>query len=232
MSDAARLAGACLIDTLEVAFQVPAASVFLGYAADPGWEGAGAFLAEVKSRYPLLTLLDQGGGSLGDRMALLARAAYAAGARKLLLMGGDTPHLRAARLEEALAALQTEETVVLGPSHDGGYYLLGMREPRVELLHEVAWSTSSVLSETLIRAEGLGLKVTLLPTERDLDTIDDLRWLVESRQAVSCPNTRDVIAILGLQGVLAGEQAVEFCEAARAHDTAPVQVDPEPAAQA
>ena len=112
-------------------------------------------------------------GDLGARMGAAFAAAFAAGAGRVAVIGTDCPGLRADHLRQALAALQTAD-VVLGPATDGGYYLLGLREPRPELLANKTWSTDSVLADTLADARRLGLRVALLPELRDVDTAEDL----------------------------------------------------------
>jgi glycosyltransferase A (GT-A) superfamily protein (DUF2064 family) len=74
--------------------------------------------------------------------------------------------------------------VVLGPAPDGGYYLLGLRQPQPELFQNKAWSTDSVLADTLADAHRLGLRVALLPELRDVDTAADLAaWRAEAVSA-------------------------------------------------
>jgi rSAM/selenodomain-associated transferase 1 len=112
-------------------------------------------------------------GDLGARMATAFEAAFAAGAGRVAVIGTDCPGLRASHLTQAFAELETAD-LVLGPATDGGYYLLGLREPRPELFANKTWSTDSVLADTLADARRLGLRVALLPELRDVDTAADL----------------------------------------------------------
>ena len=112
-------------------------------------------------------------GDLGARMATAFAAAFAAGAGRVAIIGTDCPGLRADHLTGAFAALATAD-VVLGPATDGGYYLLGLRCPQPELFANKAWSTASVLADTVADARRLGLRVALLPELRDVDTAEDL----------------------------------------------------------
>jgi glycosyltransferase A (GT-A) superfamily protein (DUF2064 family) len=75
---------------------------------------------------------------------------------------------------EAFRSLDDHD-LVLGPAHDGGYYLLAVDRPRPALFQGIAWSTPSVLAATVERAGTLGLTVRLLDPLRDIDTLDDLR---------------------------------------------------------
>ncbi len=67
--------------------------------------------------------------------------------------------------------------VVMGPSRDGGYWAIGMREARPALLDNMPWSTPHVASETLKRTQTLGLTLSLLPQTFDVDEAADLETL-------------------------------------------------------
>ena len=112
-------------------------------------------------------------GDLGARMTTAFATAFAAGAGRVAIIGTDCPGLRASHLHQAFAALETAD-VVLGPATDGGYYLLGLRQPQPELFQHKTWSTDSVLADTVADARRLGLRVALLPELRDVDDAQDL----------------------------------------------------------
>lgn len=122
----------------------------------------------------------QHGDDLGERLfhglrdAAMDHALVAA-------VGGDHPDLPLERVEEAFAELRRGRSMVLGPSRDGGYYLVGLRAAAVDrrLFSGIAWSTPGVLRATLDRARELGLDPALLPEEADVDRPDDLELLVE-----------------------------------------------------
>lgn len=114
----------------------------------------------------------QGEGDLGERMSRMFARAFQDSARAVVI-GTDTPAVGAETVARALAALDSAD-VVLGPSRDGGYYLMGLREDRPELFAGIEWSTRSVLAETVARAKTLGLRVTFLEVESDIDTAKDL----------------------------------------------------------
>src|SRR5262249_35390728 len=83
--------------------------------------------------------------------------------------------------------------VVLGPAHDGGYYLMGLNRHRPALFEDIPWSTPSVLASTAERAGALGLSVHHLAPLRDVDTIEDLR--AEWQHVVPLPeNRKDLLA--------------------------------------
>ena len=116
-------------------------------------------------RFPLVA---QGGGNLGQRMS----SAFDDGVR--VLVGTDIPELTASYVERALAALRIAD-LVLGPTEDGGYCLIGMNSPRPELFEGIAWGTGEVLRST--RDAACDLRVEVLEELWDLDDVENLaRW--------------------------------------------------------
>ena len=89
------------------------------------------------------------------------------------------PHCDWDILDDANTAL-ARGRAVLGPSEDGGYYLIGMTEARAELFTDIPWGGPQVLDTTLKRADEIGIEFSLLPELRDLDTAADL-WLMAQR---------------------------------------------------
>lgn len=120
-----------------------------------------------------LLYCEQGEGDLGDRMAQSVAAAFAAGARCVVVIGTDCPEVGAELLHQAFVALEQHD-LVLGPATDGGYYLIGLRQPFPELFRQVAWGTEVVLSQTVAIAQALALTVAYLPPLTDVDRPDDL----------------------------------------------------------
>jgi glycosyltransferase A (GT-A) superfamily protein (DUF2064 family) len=103
--------------------------------------------------------------------------AFYQGARDVLLTGTDLPTLPRTHLVEALALIKKHD-VVLGPTADGGYYLIGLRKMIPDLFQGIAWSTSTVFAETKKKIESAGLSLGLLPECRDLDQLDDLKHFI------------------------------------------------------
>lgn len=126
---------------------------------------------------PDFTLMLQVGANLGERLHQALTTALTQGASAAVIMDSDSPTLPVACLCEAFAHLQEGADVVLGPCDDGGYYLIGLRQPQPRLLHEVPMSTPTVLCDTLAIAAELGLRVALLPTWYDVDTATELQRL-------------------------------------------------------
>jgi rSAM/selenodomain-associated transferase 1 len=149
------------------AAQVPA-TVWLAEAP------AGADPTQPRPEWPGLPWREQpAAGALGVRMAQAFEAAFAAGAGRVVVIGTDCPGLSAALLRQAFDELLTHELVV-GPADDGGYYLLGMNKLEADLFLNKAWSTATVLPDTLADAARLGLRVARLPILHDVDSAQDL----------------------------------------------------------
>jgi glycosyltransferase A (GT-A) superfamily protein (DUF2064 family) len=128
----------------------------------------------------------------------------------VVVISSDSPHLSTAWVAQAFAALASHE-VVVGPAHDGGYYLLGQRGLPVDLFTGITMSTPTVCAETLARAEAAGLRLALLPPTFDIDEPADLERLREalhhapSEEADPAPATQAVLhALLPLAGRLEG----------------------------
>ena len=117
--------------------------------------------------------LPQSAGDLGARMEAAFRAAFAAGAERVVIIGSDLPDLSAALLRRALDALHTHPAV-LGPARDGGYYLLGMRTMIPGIFTDIPWSTHEVLALTLARMRAAAIVPALLEPLSDVDEADDL----------------------------------------------------------
>jgi uncharacterized protein len=115
-------------------------------------------------------------GDLGDRMCGAFRSAFDQGYQSVMIVGTDCPGLTTDFLAQGFAALQNQ-VVIIGPAIDGGYYLIGLQRLVPELFQGVAWSTSSVFSETLAIAQQLQLPTYLLPPLSDIDLPDDLQYL-------------------------------------------------------
>ncbi len=105
--------------------------------------------------------------------------AFRQGCRWVVLLGTDIPELKRDHLRQAFTALKDKDLVV-GPSTDGGYWLMGLRKP-LDLFRGVEWGTGKVLEQTLALAKEKGLTVYQLDPLRDLDTVEDLRqWRPET----------------------------------------------------
>lgn len=132
---------------------------------------------EIAALAPGATLVPQIDGSLGERLAAAVREVLAAHPGPALLVGVDTPQLGARHAAAALDDLRDGIDVTVGPASNGGYYLIGLREPNdaVFALPATAWGGPRVLTQTLEAANAAGLVVGTLRAERNLDDERDAR---------------------------------------------------------
>ena len=166
---AAALYDRFLRDTLDTMRKVPDVQRVIGFLP----EDAQGYFNQLA---PDMGLVCQRGVSLGERLDHLLTDALASGAQHAVVMDSDSPTLPVAYISQAFEQL-ADADVVLGPTRDGGYYLIGLKQPQSHLLRQVQMSTPHVLSDTLALADATGLTVALLPTWYDVDTITDLHHL-------------------------------------------------------
>ena len=130
-----------------------------------------AFFQDCTQRFDI-TLHQQSPGDLGQRMhqALCDTLDHSLSA---VLVGADCPDLRAADLSEALDALARGAGAVLGPAHDGGYYLVGLTQPVPHLFTGIEWGSARVFSETARHLHDAGIDYHCLAARDDVDTPED-----------------------------------------------------------
>jgi hypothetical protein len=149
----------------------------------------------------------QSGADLGERLATAFEWSHAQGHYRTIIVGTDMPTLDSAVLSDAFEALERAE-VVLGPSTDGGYYLVGLKKPRHGLFEDVDWSTPKVLEQTIARIDEAGATYHLLPEKTDIDTWQDAVAVLEEivsedpgGSAGLAPGTRSLLSTL-MEGTL------------------------------
>ena len=153
--------------------------------------------AEFEALAPGFRLIQQLGADLGERLRNCLGALLGDAYTGAVAIDSDTPTLPTAFLEQAVSLLSGPGAdVVVGPSDDGGYYLIGVRQPAPFLFERMPWSTPAVLPETLRRAEAKGLQVALLPAWFDVDTPADFDRLRADLAGGDGPpiHTRDFFA--------------------------------------
>ncbi len=153
-----------------------------------------------------VTVRAQQGEGLGARMQQAFLDGFAAGYERLVIVGTDHPTLPTAYLEEAFRALARPLSVCIGPSEDGGYYLLGMNDFYPQLFAGMTYSHDEVFAQTLARIQTTRAALTVLPAWYDVDTPADLARLVRELDAASddgLPRVRRVVAALHLADRLA-----------------------------
>src|SRR6266513_4520741 len=148
------------------------------------------------------SLLPQRGDEFGERLYFAVEDLFKCGFDSLCLIDSDSPTVPAETFEQAVELLSaSEEHVVLGPSDDGGYYLIGMKKPHRHLFEQIDWSTERVLNQTMQRATEIGIEVKQLPTGYDVDDDVSLRRLCnellgEQGNDSVAPSTRKFLAEL------------------------------------
>jgi rSAM/selenodomain-associated transferase 1 len=137
------------------------------------------FFQQLRHDYQI-ELLDQQGDDLGERMGGIVRTFMQSGDDRVVLIGTDSPTLPTSYLKDAFDALQQhplQADVVLGPSQDGGYYLIGFSKWIPQILKGIPWSTEKVFEITLQKIHDLGLACEVLPPWFDVDDLKHLKTL-------------------------------------------------------
>lgn len=165
--ECASLAGALIQDTADLLRRVKDVRRILCFAPEDARTMLEGLVGSDFEYMP------QSDGDLGARMHSVFKWAFQNGYSKVVIIGADSPALPSEWIDEAFVGLD-EKDVVLGPTLDGGYYLVGLKSPEPALFENVAWSTESVMATTLDRVTDLGLSLHLLPPWADLDNPGDL----------------------------------------------------------
>jgi uncharacterized protein len=133
-------------------------------------------------------LIDASLSNLGECLRHTIEELFARGHDAAVVLNSDSPTLPTELLVETAKTLALpEERAVLGPSCDGGYYLLGLKRPHRRLFEDISWSTERVVAQTLERAHEVGLDMHLLPAWYDVDDPQDLGRLHRELNARPAP---------------------------------------------
>ena len=146
---------------------------------------------------------EQVSGGLGQRLTAAVTAALepcrewckSPPPRALLIIGSDLPGIDPALLHQATAALH-EHDIVLGPARDGGYYLIGLKEPQPQLFADIPWGTERVGEETCAVVKSLGLKLALLPPLSDIDRPEELTQLRRDPRFADLFNQEPLLSVI------------------------------------
>ena len=190
---AAQLYECFLLDVLDLVRSLAGVTPFI--AVSP--VGAEAYFHRVA---PDLGRLPQIGESLGDRLDYVLTSCLRAGFDQVAAIGSDVPTLPADHVWAAFDLLDDDDVdVVLGPSEDGGYHLIGWKRSHPRLVRDVQMSTPHVLQDTLRLAEANDVRVVLLPNWYDVDVPADLERVgAELRHsAAGGHHTREFLALQG-----------------------------------
>ena len=200
-ANAATLAHAFTLDALNKALRTGLSVVIAGSA--PCGIKASRYFQRLARRFAAI-LIDQGTGSLGAQMDRSLAPFHDRGA---LLIGTDTPSLPPGFIARAIG-LMREAPVVLGPSLDGGYYLLALRgkssDPSLNMFRGIRWGGPRVLADTIDRLKHAEVRYSLAPAWYDIDRWSDLLLLaahlkiIRRSEADPCPHTSQILRRLGL----------------------------------
>jgi rSAM/selenodomain-associated transferase 1 len=196
--EAADLARALLIDQLDHLTSFSGAELFVAFSP----QNAGAlFHALVPECFSCFL---QEGEDLGERMRQAFQHLLTEGFESVLLIGSDLPPIPLETFDTAYVSLGAGRDVVLGPTEDGGYYLVGMRRLIVDIFEDIHWSRADVLYRTLEKIKRAGLTYELLPLLHDVDTPEDLVRLTTEQQPgmFRMKNTLSVLQELRERGKL------------------------------
>jgi rSAM/selenodomain-associated transferase 1 len=173
--EAACAAYQCLVLTLLRQLQ-PLPALELCFSPDDAASEVHAWLRKGWESGP------QGPGDLGHRLCGAFSRAFACGSRRVVVLGSDCPTVTVEDLRHAWNHLRQRD-VVLGPAADGGYWLIGLRQPQPDLFREIPWSSERVLEETLNRCRRARLTVELLRRQSDVDTVEDWNGFLAAQNA-------------------------------------------------
>jgi hypothetical protein len=148
-----------------------------------------------------VTVHEQTGEGLGERMARAFRAALAGGYDRASVVGTDHPTLPLAYVRRSFRALAADRSVCIGPSDDGGFYLLGMSAFYPQLFDGMTYSHADVFDDTLARVDRTDARLTVLPRWYDVDTPEALSRMIGDLAAsgVEAPRTRRAVERLALR---------------------------------
>ena len=185
--DAARLHEALLLDTLDCATrEATSVALLVAEAAD---------VPVLRELIGDVEIVLQHGAGLAD--ALFHAFAAAAAKAPVAVISADTPGLPAGEIAAAAAALAGGADVALGPTPDGGYWLIAMAAQHAAPFRDIPWSTDECLAVTLDRCRDASLDVHLGASWRDIDVPDDFAWLRIAVDTGLAPRTASLLPVLG-----------------------------------
>lgn len=159
-----------LKDTVDIARKINCETRIMAYESNGK---SPEFLKKISNDFKFYK---QKGKNLGQRLYNAFKFAAKSGSSKTVIIGSDSPDLPKSYINKAFNKLNNSD-LVLGPAYDGGYYLIGLREPCKEIFENIKWSSSSVFKQTLEKAKKARKKVAVLGLWHDIDTPQDLKYL-------------------------------------------------------
>lgn len=221
--DAARLYRCFIQDTFSRISVLTDIDIIAAFGTPPPlspsmmWTGGGIprlQAARVKKIVPHgITILPQKGKDLGERLTNVFSHLFSHGYKKVAIIGSDSPDLPIEYIEKSFSLLNKKTTLVLGPSEDGGYYLIAMSNllspmgtdlksvPKKggmggfagEIFQDIPWSANTVFEKTIEKAKRAGLKTAVLPKWYDVDDIESLMVLRKNIKYTSFAKTSKLI---------------------------------------
>ena len=191
---AASLYQAFLVDWCNALSEILTVQRVIAYTPPEGLSGLKTLIGEAPIYIP------QQGATLGERLIAAARWASNQGYAKFLFVGSDSPTLPIQYIERAIDLLESRD-VVIGPSVDGGYYLIGFSKYGASLsvptiFEEITWSTDVVFRQTLDKIQTINARLGMLPPWYDVDTPtglqllrDHLRGMYLAEESIPAPQT-------------------------------------------
>ncbi|MBS1258539.1 MAG: hypothetical protein MAG551_01598 [Candidatus Scalindua arabica] len=167
---AAELYEAFIVDTLDTALKLKCERITVAYSPDYAEKTFQRLCGQSVDYLP------QKGYNLGERMKNAFKRSFDKGFRRTVIIGTDSPTLPLSYIQEAFDVLK-EVPVTIGPTFDGGYYLIGLSAQEDALFDNIEWSTSSVFRQTLARIKTANKQLNILPPWYDVDTPDSLEFL-------------------------------------------------------
>jgi rSAM/selenodomain-associated transferase 1 len=172
---AATLYTAFLMDWCQILAELPDVDIVIVYTPPEAQPDLQALIGENAIYIPQI------GTDLGERLTSATQWAMEQGYTKILVVGSDSPTLPISYISQAITLLDSRD-IVIGPSTDGGYYLIGFSAEALTttvplVFEEIAWSTADVFQQTFARIHEAQATLGLLPPWYDIDTAEDLAFL-------------------------------------------------------
>ncbi len=159
------------------------------------WTGSGDVKDYLKFIPSSFHLMKQSGVNLGERMKNAAKDIMSLGYRRAVIIGSDIPSMRAENITRVFNALNASDAVI-GPSKDGGYWLIGMSRFIPDVFNITSWGNSSVLNSTIEILKASGLTYEFVDTLNDMDTPDDVMEFMK----LTCNESSSTYKYLELAG--------------------------------
>jgi hypothetical protein len=184
-TDAAKLYKAFISDIVSNTLKLQCEQIVIAYTPSK------AEIAFHKICGQSINYIPQEGRNLGERIKNAFRYAFNKGSKRTVIIGTDSPTLPLSYIQKAFSVLE-KVPITIGPTFDGGYYLIGLSEQNDDIFDGIEWSTSSVFSQTLTRIQAINKQFYLLPPWYDIDTPEDLKFLRSHILAMKLSNASDI----------------------------------------